>query len=293
MQRGLRLKSENTIHIETKTASYSRRGSRLAQHKKKYSSIIIKGAGLLDETRALLSNWDSSLSTDGNFERAQRDNIFAKVSRKRTIQVLRILRRRYFNETEIAQSLVILEKEGLSRDAQKSILYFLTAQSDPLLRDAVAEIVSPFAGQGRREMEVDELVSALRLWVTDGRMTTAWNDKTLIRTANGILTALRDFGILQGLADKRLAPVYLPVSAFAFIAFLLLKKTGSPADVLHSSEWSLFLLSLQDVEKLFLEAHQRKLLTYHAAGSVIRITFSENSPEVFAHALAQRENQDS
>ncbi|MGV8119625.1 MAG: BrxA family protein [Candidatus Xenobiia bacterium LiM19] len=265
----------------------------MTQHKKKYSSIIIKGAGLLDETRALLSNWDPSLSTDGNFERAQRDNIFAKVSRKRTIQVLRILRRRYFNETEIAQSLVILEKEGLSRDALKAILYFLTAQSDPLLRDAVAEIIFPFAGQGRREMEVDELVSALRLWVTDGRMTTAWNDKTLIRTANGILTALRDFGILEGLADKRLAPVYLPVSAFAFIAFLLLRKTGSPADVLRSSEWSLFLLSLQDVEKLFLEAHQRKLLTYHAAGSVIRITFSENSPEEFAHALAQRENQDS
>lgn len=263
----------------------------MTQHKKKYSSIIIKGSGLLDETRALLSSWDSSLSTDENLERALRYNIFAKVSRKRTIQVLRILRRRYFNETEIAQSLVILEKEGLSRDAQKAILYFLTAQSDPLLRDAVVEIILPFAGQGRREIEVNELSNALRAWVNDGRMTTRWNEKTLLLASRGILTTLRDFGILQGFADKRLAPSYLPVSAFAFIAFLLQRKTGSPADVLHSSEWSLFLLSLQDVEKLFLEAHQRKLLTYHAAGSIIRITFSENSPEVFAHALAQRENQ--
>ncbi len=259
--------------------------------KHRYSSIIIKGTGLLDETRTLLSNWDSSLTIDENFERAQRDNIFAKISRKRTLQVLRILRRRYFTDVEVAQSLVTLEQKGLSKDSMTALLYFLTAQADPLLHDAVTDIVASYAAQGKREIEVDELSNALRVWVNDGRMTTRWNEKTLIRATNGILTTLRDFGILQGKANKRLAPSYLPVSACAFIAFLLLRKTGKPGETLHSSEWSLFLLSLHDVEKLFLEAHQRKFLTYHAAGSVIRVTFPEKSLEEYAHALAQRENQ--
>jgi len=32
---------------------------------------------------------------------------------------------------------------------------------------------------------------------------------------------LRDFGVLHGAVNKRIAPAYMPVAAFAYIAFYL------------------------------------------------------------------------
>jgi hypothetical protein len=42
------------------------------------------------------------------------------------------------------------------------------------------------------------------------------------------------------------------------------------------------------VERFYLEAHQRKLLSYLAAGSVIRIEFPGVTLEDYARELAQR-----
>jgi len=39
------------------------------------------------------------------------------------------------------------------------------------------------------------------------------------KVARGLLAALRDFGILEGRAQKRLASLALPVSACAYLAF--------------------------------------------------------------------------
>jgi hypothetical protein len=99
---------------------------------------------------------------------------------------------------------------------------------------------------------------------------------------------LRDFGILQGAVNKRLAPIYLPVEAFAYLAFYLQQRQPSGERLLDDPEWQLFFLARHAVERFFLEAHQHHLLEYRAAGSIIRITFPSNSLEEYAYALTQR-----
>jgi hypothetical protein len=102
------------------------------------------------------------------------------------------------------------------------------------------------------------------------------------------MATLRDFGVLQGAIRKRLAPMYLPVEAFAYIAFYLHQEQPSGERLLSHPEWRLFFLSPQVVERLLVEAHQHRLLEYHAAGSIIRITFPTDSVEEYARALTQR-----
>jgi hypothetical protein len=82
--------------------------------------------------------------------------------------------------------------------------------------------------------------------------------------------------------------MYLPVEAFAYIAFYLHQKQPSGERLLGHPEWRLFFLSPQAVERFFIEAHQSRLLEYYAAGSIIRITFPTGSIEEYAHALVER-----
>lgn len=91
------------------------------------------------------------------------------------------------------------------------------------------------------------------------------------------MSTLRDFGILQGAVNKRLAPVYLPIEAFAYIALYLRQGQPSGERLINHPEWRLFFLSPPAVERFFVEAHQYHLLEYHAAGSIIRISFPTTS----------------
>lgn len=254
-----------------------------------YTSRIIKAGALLADTTTLLDSWDESQSPSDNLARLQRENIFGKASRSRNTDILAIFRQRYLQDESITKALVYLVKHRFPKPALDRILLFHSAQADSLLHDVVTDVLADFYARGRTEIRVQEIQSVLRSWVREGRTTARWSDDTTRRVAQGLLATLRDFGVLQGAKNKRLAPLYLPVSAFAYIAFYLRARRASGERLVESNEWTLFFLSTNDVERLFMEAHQRRLLEYYAAGPVIRITFPSESLEEYARVISERE----
>ena len=54
-----------------------------------------------------------------------------------------------------------------------------------------------------------------------GKTNTSWSDTVCNRVARNVLTTLRDFHILEGKVKKNIAPVYLPIESFVYIAYLL------------------------------------------------------------------------
>ena len=93
------------------------------------------------------------------------------------------------------------------------------------------------------------------------------------KVARGLLAAFRDFGILEGKSQKRLASFILPVESFAYLAFCLHREGVLGRKLVFHTDWDLFLLQTPAVEHYFLEAHQRQLVAYHAAGSTVNISF--------------------
>ncbi len=256
--------------------------------KKTYTTKIIKAGALLTDTRTLLANWDETLSIQENLQRVRRENIFGKASRSRIEDILTIFRQRYLPSEDVALSLVYLVRGNFPREGLNPILYFYSTQSDALLRDVVVQVCTQFRAKGKADVMVSDVQAVINDWMSEGKMATQWSDKTIIRVSQGILSTLRDFGILQGASHKCLAPIYLPVEAFAYLAFYLRQHQPSGERLLNDPAWQLFFLNQNTVEHFFMEAHQNRLLEYHAAGSVIRITFPQASIEEYAHALAQR-----
>ena len=253
-----------------------------------YSSKIIKAGALIGDTKTLLSHWDVDASVDENISRVQRDNVFGKASRSRVEDILAIFRQRYLTEESVTKALVTLVRGKFPAAALDRLLYFHSARADRLLHDAVTEILVPMQARGLVDINVRDFQRPLAKWVDEGKTTGHWSEPTITRVAQGLLSTLRDFGVLQGAVNKKIAPAYLPIESFAYVVFYLKQHQPSGAKLIELPDWKLFFLRREGVERFLFEAHQRDLLEYHVAGSVTRLTFPAETLEEYANVLAQR-----
>ena len=264
-----------------------RRGSGSAAAAR-YTSKIIKAGALLGDTKTLLAHWDESQAVRENLDRIRRENLFGKASRSRVEDILAIFRQRYLSDEAVTKALVILTKGGFPAAALDRILYFHAASADPLLHDAVTQILLPMHSHGLVDVGVADFEKAVVKWVNEGKTTTKWSDITIRRATQELLAALRDFGVLQGASNKRIAPAFVPIEAFAYLAFYLKQRQPSAAKLVELTDWKLFFLPREGVERSLIEAHQHNLLEYHAAGTVSRLTFPVETLEEYANVLAHR-----
>ena len=253
-----------------------------------YTSRIIKASALIADTKVLLSEWDLDQPMADNLDRARRQNIFGKTSRKRVEDILLIFRQRYFDDADLGTALVTLVQGDAPAQWLDPLLYFFSAQNDRTLRDMVVEVVYPQHRAGYTDLPIEVATRAVHNWVAENKTTTRWGEGTMVRVAQGLTATLRDFGVLRGAANKQLTPIYLPVESFALIALWLQQRERSGHLVLHSDDWRLFFLPVEGVERFFIESHQEHLLTYHAAGSVVRIEFPASTLTEYAHVLLER-----
>lgn len=253
-----------------------------------YSSKIIKAGALIGDTKTLLSDWDVHASVDENIGQVQRNNTFGKASRSRVKAIVAIFRQRYLTEEAVTKALVTLVQKKFPTAALERLLYFHSACADPLLRDAVTEILVPMQARGLINVNVKDVQRSLAKWVNEEKTTARWSEYTITRIAQGLLSALRDFGVLQGAVNKKIAPAYLPIESFAYLAFYLKHHQPSGARLIELPDWKLFFVQSEGVERLLFEAHQRDLLEYHVAGSVTRLTFPADTLEEYANVLAKR-----
>ena len=253
-----------------------------------YASRIIKAGALIGDTKTLLSIWDLTDSVAGNIDRIQRENVFGKASRSRVEDILRIFRRRYLTEPSVTTALVTLVRSKFPSSAVEPLLYFHSARADQLLHDAVTKILVPMHARGLTDISAQDIQLSLNKWVEQGHTSGHWSEYTITRVSQGLLSSLRDFGILQGAVNKKIAPIYLPTESFAYIAFYLKQHQPSGVKLIELPDWKLFFLSREGVERFLFEAHQQGLLEYHVAGSVTRLTFPSTTLEEYANVLAQR-----
>jgi len=254
----------------------------------RYTSKIIKAGALLADTKTLLAQWDTSSTVQANLIRIRHENLFGKASRSRVEDILAVFRQRYLVEDEVIKALVALVRDRLPAVAMDRILFFHAAKADLLLYDVVVEWLAPLQRQGTIDVDVGDVRRLLETWVNEGKTGGEWSDETAGRVAQGLLSTLRDFGVLQGAVRKRIAPAYVPVPAFAYVMFYLKRHQPSGARLVAHPDWRLFFLPREGVERFLFEAHQQGLLEYHAAGSVTRLTFPAGTLEEYANVLAQR-----
>jgi hypothetical protein len=259
-----------------------------AQSGAPYTSRILKAGALIGDTKTLLSHWDMNATVDENVRRVHQENVFGKASRSRVEDILAIFRRRYLSERSVTAALVTLVRKRFPPASLERLLYFHSARADRLLHDAVIDVLLPMKQRGLMDIAVHDLQRPVERWVEQGKTVSSWSETTILRVAQELLATLRDFGVLQGASKKKIAQAFFPVESFAYAAFYLKQHQPSGAKLIELTDWKLFFLNRESVERMLFEAHQHNLLEYHVAGSVTRLTFPAETLEEYADVLAQR-----
>ena len=244
---------------------------------------------MLDDMRLLVrSVCDADATTVDSLLANQR---LAKRSRSRVRDTLKRSFAPRFIDGDPPQAWRIaraVEDLGLPVEIVRPVYYWITARGEPLLYDFVqCELFSQMV-RGQQTLRTIEAVAWIR-----GRLAAEkkrWSEVVTVRVARGLLAALRDFGVLEGAVRKQIAPVHLPLGAFAYLAFALRQLGADGERLVGHRDWRLFLLSVPAVEHLFLEADRVGLLGYQAAGRIVRIDFPASTWEGMADVVAARAN---
>lgn len=251
-----------------------------------YRSYLQKGGALLEDMRTLVQSWNPA-APDKQKALVIADNILGKHTRARTYDTYRCAFVPRFLQGDPPEAWRIvrpLEDRHLTTEVLRPIYYWVTARSERVLYDFVTDELWARNRNPNCVVSTRHAVDWIKVKLAEQKRT--WTPSVTQKVARGMLAALRDFGILEGAAHKRIAAAYLPVESFAYLAFVLHRLGSSGKQLVNHTDWRLFLLAPNAVERFFLEAHQRKLLSFAAAGTTVRIEFPATTLEEMADVIA-------
>ena len=249
-----------------------------------FTTRLQKGGALFEDMRQVVSLWSEELVQDNPMAKIARSLPKSTMARVKDTYI-RAFRPRFIggsppNAWRLAK---ILEERKADIQILRPFYYWITARAEAPLYEFVSDLVFSRSRSVDRQIRIEETVS----WLSQRarQQGIAWTPTVTRKVARGILAALRDFGILEGVAHKRVSTSGLPPKAFAIIAFLLHEMGASGRSLVHNPDWRLFLLGDIGVERLFLECHQYGWLKFDSAGDLRRIEFPVSTFLEFADAV--------
>jgi hypothetical protein len=254
--------------------------------REKYTTRLLKSSALLEEMRLLVQNWKYDLPWLEQKQKIILENHLGKKSKKRIINILNsAFYPRFIKGNPSAAWKIIrpLEDNNTPIEVLKPLYYWVSCRNEALLYDYVVEEIFSKRNGGDLTIRPQETILWIKKKLVEYKK--EWSQYVIQRIAQGVLTTLRDLGLLEGAVKKKIAPVYIPLEAFAYLAFTLYKLGNSGESLINHTDWQLFLIDSMGVERLLLEAHQNKFLHYASAGKIYRIEFHANNWEEMANVI--------
>jgi len=237
-----------------------------------YTTRLLKGGAVLDDTRRVVELWDLDLEPRANLERISAENPLGKRSRSRLDDLLYWVIQRRFVEPGPH---VVAALKGLLHDhrAFREACYYEASRDDGLIAGFVEGPLWDWWQRGRLAIGVDDVRGWLHNLADSGE-TPPWSDSVRARLSQGLLAALRDFGILTGAPRchrKEFAPPTMTARGFAYVAWREHEQGASSRALATGGVWRRWLLDAAAVEALFNQCARLGVLQFSRAGSAVRV----------------------
>ena len=238
---------------------------------------LIKGT-LVDDTLRAFLGWDLAESKRSNLDRIRASNSIGAASQAWLKQVCTTISRR-FDPSGRDRSLVLAAQSKTGQRSWRPLLLWHMANSECLLGDGLSWIWSCHAN-GQETLQTAQALEWLeQAPQRDHPEVADWSLSTRKRVAGGLLKAAVDFDLLQGKVRRRFTAYYLPDEALLYVLSDLLASNRTTAGALADRRWQWFRLSEEQLEHRLLELHQRKVISYYRAGSVVALKLPAAGPE--------------
>jgi hypothetical protein len=234
---------------------------------------LTKGAAGSADILQLLRLWREGEAPAAFERRAIEENLLGKASRSRARDLVKgVLARRFFPEgsAEPAVHVARLARAALPREVVLQVMYYHTARAEHLLYLVATELVYGLGRQGIDAVTTDDVVRYVRRLHAEGRAERDYSAAVVTKLGQAALTALRDFGVLEGTMRKRIAHFRAPHQVVGYFVYALRDEGCTARQIVQHEDWRLLLLSPGAVEEAILEAAAQGHFTYSAAGDIRR-----------------------
>jgi hypothetical protein len=160
-------------------------------------------------------------------------------------------------------------KEGPHSPEFVSHLYLLYALRDRLTFDFVTCVLWPKGHQTRPVISRNQLLDLLKDAAERQPQIERWAESTRIKLAGSILTALRDFGMLEGHQKKVLTRPILPLTTAETLVRILTSEGCRGRQLLQDRTWHLFLLTEPEVSSVLARLAQEGRIHFEKVGSTV------------------------
>jgi hypothetical protein len=252
-----------------------------------YTSRLLKGGAAIDDTHRVVELWDETASATENLDRIAEGNLLGKSSRSRLDDVLNVVVRPRFVDPG---DHLLPALKGLADDhrAFRDACYYEASRADRLLAEFAEGPLYEWWNAGRLSLGLADVEGWLAE-LTDKGLLPSWSSSVQERAAQGLLSTLRDFGVLRGATRGHRKEIVSPAMTprgFAYVARREHEQGASSRALVTTRVWRRWLLDQDQVLHLFGQAARLGVLRFSSAGSAVRIDWVASSLEEVTRAPA-------
>ncbi len=237
------------------------------------SSFLATKGAMVEPTYRAFRDWDLAASQADNMQRIRETNSIGAPSAGWLKDFSKIISRRFDTERR-DRPLVELAANGWSLDDWRPLLLWHICQSDPLLTSFIGEWLFGLREQGIVQVRSEAAKTFLRDYLKKHRPRgqQPWSEANLTSSANGLLRTTVEFHLMRGRTVKEFESYRLPETSFTYLLHALVDRERNTRNVIHATDWRLYLLKLDDLEEELLRLHQFGKLRFERAGSFFELT---------------------
>jgi len=236
-----------------------------------YSARNSSKGALIDEARRVFAALALGQSVESVREEVFRGTLLTQRSRENRERIWTSIQQRYLSPTTpwLTSQLANLCESGAHSREFVTLLYLLYALRDRLTFDFVTKVLSDKGHQSRPVVYRNDVLDLLNQAAGREPQIERWSESTRIKLAGSILTALRDFGVLEGQQKKFLVRPDLPLSTAEALLRVLIAEGCRGRHVLRDSAWRLFLLTEPEVASSLAKLAQQGTIRFEKAGATV------------------------
>jgi hypothetical protein len=257
---------------------------------KTYTTKLGAGQGLIDETRVLLDLWQPNMSAKELFEVALSSGQFPRMTARRikNLVVEGFFPRYIIEENKPAIYLKIL-KNSIRVQEFNQILFVYTCRLHRVLYDFVREIYWNTYSSGQDVLTIYETREFIEQANSDGKTTSPWSEKVIVRVSSYLNGTCADFGLLEHRKSgtRKIKIIRIESLVFIYFAYELHISGLGDNQVISHPDWSLFGMDRSDVLNEFKRQSLKGWWIFQSAGEATRIGWKFESMQELINVFTE------
>ena len=234
------------------------------------SGRLVRGLRVA-EVYAICAAWQSASSSAENMQRVRATDVMGNTSGYSTSAFATAISQR-FDLSGRDRDLTLLAKAGIGFDIFRPILLWRTCLSETILHRFFTDWLYARYRGGSQSVSSEEVLPFVQQLHARKLIPKRWSLSSEQRISSALLTMAAEAGLIEAGRSRRFKSFQMPDEAFIYLLHAMHERQPNAHDLVHSTDWHMFLMDAAEVERQLFRLHQFRRLHYEAAGTIAQLS---------------------